>query len=68
MQLVVGGAFGLVVGAVLAAFVEFVLIRPLYRRPIEQVLVTVGLALALGALVAGHLGQRRAAVPGARAG
>ena len=27
------------------------LIRPLYQRPIEQVLVTVGLALALGALV-----------------
>ena len=35
----------------LAALVELVLIRPLYQRHIEQVLVTVGLALALGALV-----------------
>ena len=35
---------------VLAALVELVLIRPLYERPIEQVLVTVGLALVLGAL------------------
>ena len=50
-QLLVGAVFGLAVGAVLAALVELVLIRPLYRRPIEQVLVTVGLALVLGALV-----------------
>ena len=42
---------GLAVGAVLAALVELVLIRPLYRRHVEQVLVTVGLALALNALV-----------------
>jgi branched-chain amino acid transport system permease protein len=57
IQLVVGGAFGLVVGAVLAAFVELVFIRPLYRRPVEQVLVTVGLALAIGALVQGIWGN-----------
>src|ERR687896_1856951 len=50
-KLLVGAAAGLAVGAVLAALVELVLIRPLYRRPVEQVLVTVGLALALGALV-----------------
>ena len=37
--------------------IELVLIRPLYRRPIEQVLVTVGLALALGALVQGIWGH-----------
>jgi branched-chain amino acid transport system permease protein len=42
---------GLAVGAVFAALVELVLIRPLYRRHIEQVLVTVGLSLAIGALV-----------------
>ena len=36
---------GLAVGAIAAALVERVLIRPLYRRPVEQVLVTVGLAL-----------------------
>lgn len=50
-KLVAGAVFGLAVGAAVAALVELVLIRPLYRRPIEQVLVTVGLALALGALV-----------------
>jgi branched-chain amino acid transport system permease protein len=50
-QLLVGALFGIAVGAVLAALIELVLIRPLYRRPVEQVLVTVGLALVLGALV-----------------
>ena len=50
------GPPGLVAGAVVAALIELVLIRPLYRRPIEQVLVTVGLALALGALVVGIWG------------
>ena len=39
------------VGAAVAAVVELVLIRPLYNRHIEQVLVTVGLALAATALV-----------------
>ena len=50
-KLLVGALAGLAVGAVLAALIELVLIRPLYRRPVEQVLVTVGLALALNALV-----------------
>jgi branched-chain amino acid transport system permease protein len=50
-KLLVGAVAGLAVGALLAGLVELVLIRPLYRRHIEQVLVTVGLALALGALV-----------------
>jgi branched-chain amino acid transport system permease protein len=56
-KLLLGGAFGLVVGAVFAALVELVFIRPLYRRPVEQVLVTVGLALAIGALVQGIWGN-----------
>ncbi len=55
-RLLLGGAFGIVAGAVVAGLIELVLIRPLYRRPIEQVLVTVGLALALGALVQGIWG------------
>ena len=55
-RLLVGGALGIVVGAVVAALIELVLVRPLYRRPVEQVLVTVGLALALGALVQGIWG------------
>jgi branched-chain amino acid transport system permease protein len=44
------------VGAALGVLVEVVFIRPLYRRPVEQVLVTVGLALSLGALVYGIWG------------
>ena len=63
LRLVVGAAFGLAFGAALAALIELVFIRPLYRRPIEQVLVTVGLALALGALVQGIWGQDARAFP-----
>jgi branched-chain amino acid transport system permease protein len=47
---------GLVCGAVFAALVELVLIRPLYSRHIEQVLVTVGLQLAFVALITGIWG------------
>ena len=50
-KLLVGALFGIVVGAVLAALIELVLIRPLYRRPVEQVLVTVVLAPVVGALI-----------------
>ena len=50
-KLLVAAVFGIAVGAVLAALIELVLIRPLYQRPVEQVLVTVGLALVLNALV-----------------
>jgi branched-chain amino acid transport system permease protein len=42
---------GLAVGTIFAALVELVLIRPLYSRHIEQVLVTVGLALCVTALI-----------------
>jgi branched-chain amino acid transport system permease protein len=42
---------GLVMGGIFAALVELVLIRPLYTRHIEQVLVTVGLQLAFVAIV-----------------
>jgi branched-chain amino acid transport system permease protein len=55
-RLLLGGLLGVLTGAVVAALIELVLIRPLYRRPVEQVLVTVGLALALGALVQGIWG------------
>jgi branched-chain amino acid transport system permease protein len=41
---------GIGFGAIVAALVELVLIRPLYQRHIEQVLVTVGLGLAVTAL------------------
>jgi branched-chain amino acid transport system permease protein len=47
---------GLLCGGVFAALVELILIRPLYSRHIDQVLVTVGLQLAFVALVAGIWG------------
>ena len=43
-------------GAIVATLVELVLIRPLYSRHIEQVLVTVGLQLAFIALITGIWG------------
>jgi branched-chain amino acid transport system permease protein len=42
---------GVAAGVAVAVLVELVLIRPLYRRTIEQVLVTVGLSLAGVALL-----------------
>ncbi len=54
---VLATSFGVAVGAVLGAVVELVLIRPLYRRHIEQVLVTVGLGLAGVALAQGIFGS-----------
>ncbi|MFI6758752.1 branched-chain amino acid ABC transporter permease [Micromonospora sp. NPDC050417] len=44
-------AFGVAAGALVGALVELVMIRPLYSRNIEQVLVTVGLSLAGVALL-----------------
>ena len=51
VRFLLSAAFGLLAGAVVAALVELVLIRPLYQRHIEQVLVTVGLSLAMVAWV-----------------
>ena len=56
-------AGSLVVGAVVAIAVELVLIRPLYQRHVEQILVTVGLALAGTALVQGTFGPDPRAYP-----
>ena len=47
---------GAVAGAAIAALTELLLIRPLYNRHIEQVLVTVGLGLATVALFEGVWG------------
>lgn len=57
----VGGFFGsivigAVVGGLFAAATELLLIRPLYKRHIEQLLVTVGLSLATVALFEGIWG------------
>jgi branched-chain amino acid transport system permease protein len=43
--------FGVACAAAVGALVELALIRPLYKRPTEQVLVTVGLSLAGVALL-----------------
>jgi branched-chain amino acid transport system permease protein len=48
---------GLAAGVVFASLVELVLIRPLYLRHIQQILVTVGLSLATVALVQGIWGS-----------
>ena len=50
-RFVLAALVGLAIGTAFAALVELVLIRPLYRRHIEQVLVTVGLGLSTTALV-----------------
>jgi branched-chain amino acid transport system permease protein len=65
-RFLLGSLAGLVVGGVFAGLVELVLIRPLYRRHIEQVLVTVGLGLATTALVVAIWGNdaRTVASPG----
>ena len=64
-RFLLAGLIGLAVGTVFAALVELVLIRPLYRRHIEQVLVTVGLGLATTALAVAIWGNdaRSVALP-----
>ncbi|HEU0304276.1 MAG TPA: branched-chain amino acid ABC transporter permease [Gaiellaceae bacterium] len=54
---------GIAAGAAVAALTELVLIRPLYLRHIEQVLVTVGLSLVLVALVEGIWGPTEKLFP-----
>lgn len=56
LALAIGMVAALLVGAVVGLVVELVLIRPLYERHIQQVLVTVGLALAGVAAVQGIFG------------
>ena len=61
-RFLIGSLVGLAVGAVVGGLVEVFLIRPLYQRHIEQVLVTVGLALATVALVIAIWGNDARAV------
>lgn len=62
-RFLIGALVALVVGGVFAALVELVLIRPLYRRHIEQVLVTVGLGLSTVALITAIWGSDSRPVP-----
>lgn len=55
---------GIVVGAAIAAATELLLVRRLYERHIEQVLVTVGLGLAMVALASGIWGTDPLTVTG----
>ena len=57
LRFVLAAAIGIAVAAIFAMLVELVLIRPLYLRHIEQVLVTVGLSFATVALVEGIWGS-----------
>lgn len=56
VRMAVAVVVGVLAGAALATVVELALIRPLYQREIAQVLVTVGLGLAVIALVSGIWG------------
>ena len=56
-RFVLAAVCGVAAGAVFAGVVELAFIRPLYRRHIEQVLVTVGLSLATIALIQGIWGN-----------
>lgn len=54
--LAISALVGMAVGAIVAALTEYLLIRRLYERHIEQALVTVGLSLATVALFEGIWG------------
>ncbi|GFM96788.1 hypothetical protein Sfulv_15990 [Streptomyces fulvorobeus] len=51
--------FGTAVGTVAAVVLELAVVRPLYTRPREQVLATVGVGLAVPALLSGIWGRTR---------
>lgn len=56
LGLAISALVGMAVGAIVAALTEYLLIRRLYERHIEQALVTVGLSLAAVALFEGIWG------------
>lgn len=51
LRFVIGLLAGTLIGALTGALIEVALIRPLYRRPIYQVLLTLGLVFVFEALV-----------------
>lgn len=60
-------AFGVAVGTLAAVLLELALIRPLYTRPREQILATVGVGLAVPALLSAIWGPDARTFPGPRA-
>ncbi|WP_404350789.1 hypothetical protein [Phycicoccus jejuensis] len=65
LRLLVAAVVAVLVGAVVGVLVEVVLIRPLYRHHIQQVLVTVGLSLASRGLADISGSPRKAVAQGA---
>ncbi|MEU1125439.1 branched-chain amino acid ABC transporter permease [Streptomyces sp. NPDC005899] len=59
--------FGTAVGTLAAVVLELAVVRPLYARPREQVLATVGVGLAVPALLSGVWGPDARPFPGPRA-
>ncbi|MET7740349.1 branched-chain amino acid ABC transporter permease [Streptomyces sp. NPDC005385] len=60
-------AFGTAVGTVAAVLLELAVIRPLYKRPREQILATVGVGLAVPALLSAIWGSDARPFPGPKA-
>ncbi|MFC8455105.1 branched-chain amino acid ABC transporter permease [Kitasatospora sp. NPDC057223] len=60
-------AFGTAVGTAAAVLLELAVIRPLYERPREQVLATVGVGLAVPALLSAIWGADARPFPGPKA-
>ena len=56
-SLALGALAAAAAGATFAFLTELLLVRRLYQRHIDQVLVTVGLGLAVGAAIAGYAGN-----------
>ncbi|MFL4901937.1 branched-chain amino acid ABC transporter permease [Streptomyces sp. MMS24-I2-30] len=59
--------FGVVAGTCAAVLLELAVVRPLYTRPREQVLATVGVSLAVPALLSGIWGTDALTFPGPKA-
>lgn len=59
--------FGTAVGTAAAVLLELAVVRPLYTRPREQVLATVGVGLAVPALLSGIWGSDARTFPGPKA-
>jgi len=54
---------GTLVGALAAGVTELILIRPLYGKPISQILITIGLDLAVVGLLMGGFGSTALQIP-----
>src|SRR5271156_2273114 len=57
-----------VVGAVLGAVAELVIIRPLYRRPLDAILATWGLGIVIGQLITLAFGRDVQLIPNLMSG